>query len=131
MAGSPSSNSNPSNVQGVCPNGWHVPSRPEWDQLILTVGGISNGGDLKETGFAFWNNPNTGATNNTGFSARGAGEHGGGMYRHLKEEGIFWTTTEWTTPGFAYTKNLDYQDANIDDVVNNKTNKMSCRCVKD
>lgn len=28
-----SSQTNPSGVQGICPNGWHVPSEEEWDQL--------------------------------------------------------------------------------------------------
>ena len=30
-----SSNANPSGVQGICPNGWHVPSQAEWVELIL------------------------------------------------------------------------------------------------
>lgn len=28
-----SSNANPSGVQGICPDGWHVPSKAEWDKL--------------------------------------------------------------------------------------------------
>ena len=34
MRGAPSSNSNPSGVQGICPAGWHVPSAAEWTQLF-------------------------------------------------------------------------------------------------
>ena len=37
MGSSSSSNANPSGVQGVCPTGWHVPSRDEWIQLINYV----------------------------------------------------------------------------------------------
>jgi len=33
MNGANGSSSNPSGVQGACPNGWHVPSRPEWFEL--------------------------------------------------------------------------------------------------
>ena len=33
MNGAISSNTNPSNVQGICPTGWHVPSHDEWTQL--------------------------------------------------------------------------------------------------
>ncbi len=33
MAGAPSSDANPSGVQGICPAGWHVPSDPEWTTL--------------------------------------------------------------------------------------------------
>ena len=34
-----SSNENPSGVQGVCPNGWHLPSADEWQELYDTLGG--------------------------------------------------------------------------------------------
>ena len=33
-----SSDSNPSGVQGVCPNGWHVPSDAEWKELERSLG---------------------------------------------------------------------------------------------
>ncbi len=33
MRTSTSSGANPSGVQGICPNGWHVPSDAEWSQL--------------------------------------------------------------------------------------------------
>ena len=33
MNGASSSATNPSNVQGICPDGWHVPSTAEWEQL--------------------------------------------------------------------------------------------------
>lgn len=33
MHGAPSSDANPSGVQGVCPTGWHLPSDAEWTQL--------------------------------------------------------------------------------------------------
>ena len=37
MRGGLSSNANPSGIQGVCPNGWHVPSTSEWEQLTAFV----------------------------------------------------------------------------------------------
>jgi uncharacterized protein (TIGR02145 family) len=37
MAGSASSTNNPSEVQGVCPSGWHLPSVAEWNVLINYV----------------------------------------------------------------------------------------------
>ena len=34
-----SSNANPSGVQGICPDGWHVPSKAEWDKLTYYLEG--------------------------------------------------------------------------------------------
>ncbi|MDD6184259.1 MAG: FISUMP domain-containing protein [Bacteroidales bacterium] len=39
MRNSFSSNANPSGVQGICPDGWHVPSRTEWVELTTYLSG--------------------------------------------------------------------------------------------
>jgi len=45
MCGEASSNSEPSGVQGICPNGWHIPSHYEWITLERQVcSGIGNTG---------------------------------------------------------------------------------------
>ncbi len=101
MAGSASSSSNPSGVQGVCPTGWHLPSDAEWTELTDYLGGASLAGyKLKETGISHWNAPNTGANNETGFTALPGGFYdytsrtfmsieGGGGYR-----GVWWSATK-------------------------------------
>ncbi|MBR5982399.1 MAG: leucine-rich repeat protein, partial [Bacteroidales bacterium] len=43
MNGEESSDRNPSGVQGICPNGWHLPSSSEWAQLTDYLGGIGDG----------------------------------------------------------------------------------------
>ncbi|MBI5010148.1 MAG: fibrobacter succinogenes major paralogous domain-containing protein, partial [Bacteroidia bacterium] len=58
------------NTGKLCPIGWHVPSDDEWTLLTTFRGGYSvAGGKLKETGTLHWTSPNTGATNETGFTA--------------------------------------------------------------
>lgn len=42
MNGENSSSANPSDVQGICPTGWHVPSKAEWDQMLDTVKKVSS-----------------------------------------------------------------------------------------
>ena len=60
--------------RNVCPTGWHVPSDTEWESLKTFLGGVTvAGGKLKETGTTHWNDPNTGATNDYGFTAVGGG----------------------------------------------------------
>ncbi|MFN6072835.1 MAG: fibrobacter succinogenes major paralogous domain-containing protein, partial [Bacteroidota bacterium] len=54
----------------ICPSGWHVPTDAEWTTLTTELGGESvAGGKMKSIGTAYWNSPNTGATNESGFSA--------------------------------------------------------------
>jgi uncharacterized protein (TIGR02145 family) len=33
---------NPTNRQGICPEGWHLPSKNEWDKLIQVIGDDEN-----------------------------------------------------------------------------------------
>ena len=62
-------------VQGVCPEGWHVPTVHEWHTLRDFLGGSGiAGGHLKATGTreegtGLWFAPNEGATDAYGFTA--------------------------------------------------------------
>jgi uncharacterized protein (TIGR02145 family) len=68
-----------SDPRGLCPSGWHVPTDIEWQALADANGGVdSAGAALKSTGTVqdgsgLWNEPNTGATNASGFSGLPAG----------------------------------------------------------
>jgi uncharacterized protein (TIGR02145 family) len=58
----------------LCPKGWHVPTNEEWTKLMTNLGGENvAGGKLKEKGTTHWENPNTGATNESGFTALPSG----------------------------------------------------------
>jgi len=87
MHGASSSDANPSGVQGICPNGWHVPSNAEWTQLSDYVRSQSEylcgeyiGKSLAATAGWYTSTNNTCAIGNTpqnnnatGFSAMPAG----------------------------------------------------------
>jgi uncharacterized protein (TIGR02145 family) len=84
MKGAASSYNIPSGVQGVCPDGWHLPSNNEWAILVDYLGGEEvAGGKLKETGILHWEYPNTDASNESGFTALPGGyrSSSGGFYR--------------------------------------------------
>ncbi len=58
------------NTGKLCPIGWHIPTDAEWTKLLTYLGSENvAGGKLKETGTTHWNSPNTGATNESGFTA--------------------------------------------------------------
>jgi uncharacterized protein (TIGR02145 family) len=58
------------NTGKLAPKGWHVPTDSEWTVLTTFLGGTKvAGGKLKDTGTAYWDSPNTGATDEYGFKA--------------------------------------------------------------
>ena len=136
MHGASSSNGNPSGVQGACPDGWHLPSKAEFEQLMDFVGGTSNGGcALKSTNNAYWETPNDN-NNSSWFSARGSGMRTdpGFQYQSLKEIARYWSTTEDANNSFlANHMNLMYQYCmvQINSLVGTKNTGYSVRCVKD
>jgi uncharacterized protein (TIGR02145 family) len=146
MNGAESSDANPSEVQGVCPDGWHVPSDQEWQEMEIYLGvdpaeadtivfrnrGEDYGGSLKETGYTHWRNPNTGATNISGFTAVGGGYRNSyGHFRSLERSGAYWTSTLYQDTDRALTRRLDYNNTFIDRDYNNGYNAASVRCIKD
>src|SRR5574344_393885 len=97
MNGAASSTTNPSGVQGVCPDGWHLPSDAEWTELTNYLTSYA-GGKLKETGTTHWNSPNTGATNETGFTALPGGYRNfSGTFLDIGNYGYWWSATEGGT----------------------------------
>ncbi len=118
-------------AQGVCPDGWHVPSKPEAEILQDFLGGhMVAGGKMKETGFTHWFEPNEGATNESGFSARGAGQRGqSGNYINLMDSYNFWTSTE--NGDKAQHMGLLHDSDNSTFQLHIKTIGWSVRCIKD
>jgi uncharacterized protein (TIGR02145 family) len=84
-----------SDSRGICPTGWHVPTDAEWTTLTTYLGGESvAGGKMKSVGTTFWNSPNTGATNESSFSALpGSFRSFDGNYSHKSIFAFFWSTT--------------------------------------
>ena len=82
--------------RNVCPTGWHVPTDAEWTTLTTFLGGENvAGGKLKETGTTHWTTPNTGATNETGFTALPSGyRYIDGTFLTIFSMGIWWSSTE-------------------------------------
>jgi len=132
MAGSAGSTANPSGIQGVCPTGWHLPSDAEWTQLTAFLGGESvAGGKLKEIGTSHWNSPNTGATNETGFTALPGGVRGsGGPFYDIGAYGYWWSTTEGSTSN-AYYRYVVYDNSDVYKNYLSKELGFSVRCLRD
>jgi uncharacterized protein (TIGR02145 family) len=131
MNGSETTNANPSGVQGVCPDGWHVPSRSEYLELANFLGGHSvAGGKMKTTGTEIWSTPNTGATNESSFCGLPSGcRYSDNNYYTIGIHGYFWTTHQNNSSN-AYRNRLNYNDITLQEGYNPKSYAFSVRCVK-
>lgn len=120
------------NMEHLCPTGWLVPTTNEFTVLIDSLGGQPlAGGAMKETDTVYWLAPNTGATNASGFSARGSGYRGdaSGGFWLLGERATWWTYLE---PGNIYCCNTMVILGNQASAIMNYTWKLfgySVRCM--
>ena len=142
MYGGQSYNGNPSNVRGVCPTGWHVPSNAEWGQLKQYVSsrtenlcGSSNNIAKSLASTTNWTSNSISCTvgdyapnnNNTGFSALPAGDNSGNMGTTAN----FWSCYQSSsTQAYAFqlenTSVMVAQNGNAE-----KSSGYSVRCVRD
>lgn len=118
-----------SNVHGICPSGWHIPTSAEFE--ILRNAAVVNGNNkaLKAIG----QGTGSGAgTNTSGFSALLAGDNsiGGGGFYGLGSSTSFWSSTEGGG-NVASDMRLHHYDTNIYVINLNKYISVSVRCLKD
>ena len=120
------------NTGKLCPTGWHVPSDAEWTELTDYLGGTSvAGGKLKETGTTHWNTPNTGATNETGFTALPGGQRDDlGAFFNIGDAGNWWSATEFGATG-AWYRVVGSSGSPVYRFYLNKEVGFSMRCVRD
>lgn len=95
MAGSTSSSANPSGVQGICPDGWHLPSEEEWIELRNYIDPFNFGLWLKETGSTHWFNDGFSleGVNYSGFTALPGGEFSSVSFSAIGNYGYWWSCT--------------------------------------
>ena len=117
--------------RNICPTGWHVPTDAEWETLKTNLGGDTiAGGKLKETGTMHWLTPNTGANNETGFTALPGGFRTlTGTYADLNLSCWLWSSSDDSPLGWGQSMH------NNNDVLlrggYNKPAGVSVRCIKD
>ena len=149
MHGAASSNANPSVVQGICPLGWHVPSKAEFEQLLIFVenqiqyvcgGEFSNyiGKALAiDTGWIDSQNycavgTNQETNNATGFSALPSGAFDGIAYG-VGYLACFYSSTEAITVGYpcAHVFHLGSQSPEANIYLYPQRYGYSVRCLRD
>ncbi len=129
-------------TRGVCPSGWHVPTDAEWTALIdyLDPAAVNSdsegtqstvaGGKMKEAGTIHWRSPNTGATNESGFT----GLPGGGFDPEDTFDGkgsyaYWWSSTD--NGNDAWIRQLGYWYGDAIRSTNAKHQGLPVRCLRD
>jgi len=129
--------------RGIAPEGWHVPTDAEWKQMEMCLGmsqsqadltgwrGTNEGGKIKGTGTDHWTSPNTGATDESGFTCLPAGHRKlDGDYGAAGTDALLWSATGQSDE-LAWRRNLSYGSAQIYRLASDKEEGYSVRCVKD
>jgi uncharacterized protein (TIGR02145 family) len=138
MQGAAATNANPSGVRGICPQGWHVPSDAEFQQLFSYLGSGAAGAMKSTSGL--WTSTNVGATNSSGFSALPGGyifsmSNVTASSLELGSVAMFGTTSTTAQSGTNPSWNLwglwNYASSPSSSPGDIKSGGESCRCVKD
>lgn len=120
------------NARGICPVGFHVPSDTEWIALRTFLGGASvAGGKMKETGTQYWQTPNTGADNSSGFSARPSGNVANAQFMGINVAGGWWSRTYNPASGYWIGFGVSYNSAAMTSGESIKSYGLAIRCVGD
>jgi uncharacterized protein (TIGR02145 family) len=117
----------------LCPVSWHVPSLNDWTTLIDLLGGHDvAGGKLKETGTTHWLAPNTGATNESGFTALPGGHrHEINLFTQLGQYGFWWSNTLYDEDNNTWFWFVGNSSPSLLLTHDDNLNGFSVRCIKD
>ena len=145
MKNTSSSSSTPSGVQGICPNGWHLPSNGEWTQLFNYLKGQSIYWSNNTSTYiakamaypSYWTASNTNYTpgkdastnNKSGFGAVPTGCSEYGDVTGFNIYAYFWSSTQSSSTN-AYACTLSYNTPTVSTTTQAKTKALPVRCVK-
>jgi uncharacterized protein (TIGR02145 family) len=128
--------------QGICPEGFHIPTNAEWDALYRFVDGTSGtespylsytaGGFLKSA--SGWASSGSGGNDEYGFSALPGGKYNytedGGYFSDIPHIGVWWRVDEYISQ-YAYYSHLYYYNKQGTYSNDSKPSGLSVRCLKD
>jgi len=121
-------------AKSACPVGWHLPTSPEWTQLVDFLGGpFLAGGKMKEAGTEHWMAPNSGATNESGFTGLPAGFYASYVtdYLNQEEDGFWWSATHEDPDEQWFVILIHDSQQAVGDYDESYKYGLSVRCVRD
>jgi len=125
-------------TEKLCPSGWHVMSLSDYGVLLFNFSQFPSeyeyvgGGKLKEVGLMHWNSPNTGATDEFGFTALPGGRIGSNPTpENIGTDGYWWFSDSYNEL-FSHCLQIFYNSAEMTSGIYwPKYFGLSIRCIKD
>lgn len=117
----------------LCPIGWHIPDKSEWETLTSFLGGDNiAGGKLKDYYSSYWQGPNYCIVNNFGFNALPGGKRLS-ITGRFDESGLrgYWWTSSTMDSHFANSKSMSNISLTLDNLASGKNDGFNIRCIKD
>ena len=121
------------NTEKLCPDGWRVPSKSDWEILSDFLGGDrKSAGKLKDIYGPYWQGPNPCFTNNLGFAALPGGfrETTSGKFLQVREKGSWWSSS-FSNDFFATIRYMSYSSTFLGIEETRRSYGNSVRCVKE
>jgi uncharacterized protein (TIGR02145 family) len=118
-------------VKGICPSGWHLPQKSEWDTLFTAVSDGSTAVGNKFKSRSGWFSDRNG-DDDFGFSALPAGLYGrGGSFENVGKMAYFWSSVMYDFDTVYGVRLFSNNVVSRDEVGNYKYMGFSVRCIKD
>lgn len=126
-------------VQGICPDGWYLPTDNDWKIMEMALGmsqseaddegyrGTNEGTKMKSTSGWVYNGS---GTNSSGFNGRPAGFGWGGGFANLNWIGDWWSSSQ-KYDSSSWRRDLHYGYSQVGRAGLSKTYAISVRCIKD
>ncbi|MEE3340768.1 MAG: fibrobacter succinogenes major paralogous domain-containing protein [Hallerella sp.] len=109
------------NYQGIAPEGWHIPSNKEWEELLAQLKADE---DLRSA--CEWRKP---GKDSLGFFALPAGyRFGNGSFLHFGDRTRFWSKDKYCGRANAYRLSITEESMDIEGVY--RCDAVSVRCIK-
>jgi len=120
-------------IQGICPDGWHLPSNDEWGKLSVALGNAGVSGDSLKA-LTGWNYAGTDDNNGQdayGFSALPTGRRiSATSWEKVGSDVYYWSSNEYSE-SYARYSNINNIYTKFYLYQNSKNYGQSVRCVKD
>jgi uncharacterized protein (TIGR02145 family) len=129
MNNASSSTAVPSGRQGICPAGWHIPSKAEWDMIITYLASANANAERKKLkATSGWNDGGNGTDAYGFFALPGGRSYMDNSFFDIGYVGYWWSASE--NSNGAYRCNLTHNDELIGWYNHNDPIMFSVRCVK-